>query len=204
MIFRRFLGEGGNWRIELLNLCGLDWEKLLTSGLVPPLESEGSNRFLGNQDPGRVWCPYGEAMLSACGSTFAARALLAVEERAFVRNLALSRSQGRPFGQYVRYDVISRFITPGDIPEGTQPEVAKDVQQELLALVLDDLRQDKEYVGLGNSLRPLARLQRPEIKEAIRPLLDSRFDYVVQEARRAFSIMGAGSHIGHSLAFTFS
>lgn len=168
--------EGANWRVDLLAICGLDWEKLLSSALLP---------YSPSSDRGRVGCGYAGAMLAARGSALAARLLLALGKQA----LAPGAGDRLP-SQFERLGLIASFITPGDIPQGTRPEVAPEVQKELLQLLVDSVQRNKSFIAQANSLRGLGRLQRPEIKEALRLLLQSPFDYVVQKATAELRTMG--------------
>lgn len=153
-----------DWRTPLLELCGLDWEKLFSSALLP---------FRDAKDPGRIRSRFAEELLAARGSTVAARILLAVDHKGF-----------KPI------ETIARFITPGDADPSDAPQVQREVQQGLVELLAADLRPDKEYISLANSLGLLVRLHRPEIKEAIRPLLAHRYSYVRQQAHSAMLTMG--------------
>ena len=179
--------DANSWAFLLIEVCGLDWEKLFSSAMLP---------YRGQDDPALISCHRAEQLLATRGSTFAAKIVLAAHRRAIEMADRTTKSgtaavqAGVPIRAFFNVDRLARFITPGDVPPGSQPEVAPEIQKELLDLVLASLSVDSDYVSLANLLPKLARLQRPEIKEAMRSLLASRFDYVVQNAARALWKMG--------------
>jgi hypothetical protein len=167
---------------EILELCGLNWEKLFSSALLPI----GDRKDLGD-----IHSFSATELLADRGSNFGGKVLLATQkwqlQREPGRKSASTSSEGV---RYVDARAIGRFITPGVVPPGSRPEIAPEIRNELVHVLIAELARERNPNSLGYVIFTLGELKRPELKEVIRPYVDSRFHEVADRAATAMTSLG--------------
>jgi hypothetical protein len=158
-----------NWPYKLMEVAGLDWEKLVSSSLLSAELVPEENRILLSS---------AAEFLAARGSTYGAKVVLGSESWASQKGVPLNVVN------------ICSFITPGILGPPTRPEIEPEVQDQLVKLLASEVKRRRNDLSVVELLQSIARLQRPVFRDVIRPLQKSRFETIASQAGAALRMMG--------------